>query len=462
MMKKDDIVTLTIEDIGNDGEGIGKAKGMTLFVKDALPGDVVSAKVMKVKKTYGYARLMEILTPSSCRVEPPCPQHKRCGGCQIQAMSYERQLHFKTEKVRNNLKRIGGFADPKVLPALGMKEPFRYRNKAQFPIGYDKEGNLIAGFYASRTHSIIPVEDCLLGHEGNGEILRIVLDTMKEYHVSAYREQEGTGCVRHVLIRRGEKTGEWMVCFILNQKKLPHAEVFVERLTKLPGMTSICVNVNEERTNVILGKTTYTLWGQAYITDYIGDISFRISPQSFYQVNPAQTEALYRKALEYAGLTGTETVWDLYCGIGSISLFLAKAAGRVYGVEVIPQAIEDARDNAERNNIRNAAFLVGKAEEVYPAFCREHGEEARAEVIVVDPPRKGCEESLLTMMCRMAPERIVYVSCDSATLARDLKYLCANGYELVEAQPVDQFGMTVHVESVVLMSRVESKSVKIS
>lgn len=459
MMKKDDIVTLTIEDIGNDGEGIGKAEGMTLFVKDALPGDVVSAKVMKLKKTYGYARLMEILTPSSCRIEAPCPLHKRCGGCQIQAMSYEQQLRFKTEKVRNNLKRIGGFADPKVLPALGMEEPFRYRNKAQFPIGYDKEGNLIAGFYASRTHSIIPVEDCLLGHEGNGEILRIVLDTMKEYQVSAYREQEGTGCVRHVLIRRGERTGEWMVCFILNQRKLPHAEVFTERLAQLPGMTSICVNVNQERTNVILGRETYTLWGQAYITDYIGDISFRISPQSFYQVNPAQTEVLYRKALEYAGLTGTETVWDLYCGIGSISLFLAKAAGRVYGVEIIPQAVEDARDNARRNHIHNADFLVGRAEEVYPAFCQEHGEEARAEVIVVDPPRKGCEESLLAMMCRMAPERIVYVSCDSATLARDLKYLCANGYELVEAQPVDQFGMTVHVETVVMLSHKKPDSV---
>lgn len=453
MMEKNDIVTLTIDDIGKDGEGIGKAEGMTLFVKDALPGDVVSAKVMKLKKTYGYARLMEILTPSFCRVEPPCPLHKRCGGCQIQAMAYEEQLRFKTEKVRNNLMRIGGFAKPPVLPALGMKEPFRYRNKAQFPIGYDKEGNLIAGFYAAHTHSIIPVEDCLLGHAGNRDILRIVLDTMKEYRVSAYREQEGTGCVRHVLIRYGEKTGEWMVCFVIHEKKLPHGEVFAHRLAKLPGMASICVNINEERTNVILGKTTYTLWGQDYITDYIGDISFRISPQSFYQVNPVQTEVLYRTALQYAQLTGTETVWDLYCGIGSISLFLARAAGRVYGVEIIPQAVEDARDNAERNGITNATFLTGRAEEVYPEFCRTHGEEARAEVIVVDPPRKGCQESLLAMMCEMAPRCIVYVSCDSATLARDLKYLCGNGYELVEAQPVDMFGMTGHVETVVLLTR---------
>lgn len=452
-MKKDDIVTLTIDDIGTNGEGIGRTEGITLFIKDALPGDMVRAKIMKMKKTYGYARLMEILKESTMRTTPPCPEHKRCGGCQIQALSYGSQLKFKENKVRNNLKHIGGFENPKVLPTLGMQEPYRYRNKAQFPVGYDKEGNLVAGFFASRTHNIIPVQDCLLGKEGNGRILSLILDTMKAYGVSAYDEKTGKGCVRHILIRYGEKTGEWMVCFVINGKKLPHAESFIEVLKDLPGMTSITVNINESRGNVILGEETYTLYGQGYITDYIGTISFQISPQSFYQVNPAQTEVLYNKALEYANLTGEETVWDLYCGIGTISLFLAQKAKKVYGVEIVPQAIADAKENALRNHISNAEFFVGKAEEVYPAYCADHGEEARAEVIVVDPPRKGCEESLLAMMCEMAPQRIVYVSCDSATLARDLKYLCSHGYDLVEVQPVDQFGHTVHVETVVLLSQ---------
>lgn len=292
-----------------------------------------------------------------------------------------------------------------------------------------------------------------MGKEGNGRILSLILDTMKSYGVSAYDEKTGKGCVRHILIRYGEKTGEWMVCFVINGKKLPHAESFIEVLKDLPGMTSITVNINESRGNVILGEETYTLYGQGYITDYIGTISFQISPQSFYQVNPAQTEVLYNKALEYANLTGEETVWDLYCGIGTISLFLAQKAKRVYGVEIVPQAIADAKENALRNHISNAEFFVGKAEEVYPAYCAAHGEEARAEVIVVDPPRKGCEESLLAMMCEMAPQRIVYVSCDSATLARDLKYLCSHGYDLVEVQPVDQFGHTVHVETVCLLGR---------
>ena len=457
-MKKDDIVTLTIDDIGTNGEGIGRTEGITLFIKDALPGDMVRAKIMKMKKTYGYARLMEILKESTMRTTPPCPEHKRCGGCQIQALSYGSQLKFKENKVRNNLKHIGGFENPKVLPTLGMQEPYRYRNKAQFPVGYDKEGNLVAGFFASRTHNIIPVQDCLLGKEGNGRILSLILDTMKSYGVSAYDEKTGKGCVRHILIRYGEKTGEWMVCFVINGKKLPHAESFIEVLKDLPGMTSITVNINESRGNVILGEETYTLYGKGYITDYIGTISFQISPQSFYQVNPAQTEVLYNKALEYANLTGEETVWDLYCGIGTISLFLAQKAKKVYGVEIVPQAIADAKENALRNHISNAEFFVGKAEEVYPAYCAAHGEEARAEVIVVDPPRKGCEEALLAMMCEMAPQRIVYVSCDSATLARDLKYLCSHGYDLVEVQPVDQFGHTVHVETVVLLSQHRDKS----
>ncbi len=459
-MKKNDRITVAIEDIGIDGEGIGRYEGMTFFIKDALPGDVVYATVMKLKKTYGYARMEQIVTESPFRVSPRCKISRQCGGCQIQALAYSQQLSFKNKKVRDHLVRIGGFAEAEIdacmQPIIGMEEPYRYRNKAQFPIGTDREGNLIAGFYAGRTHSIIPVETCYLGVEVNEKILQTVLDFMRQYQISAYDEKTGTGCVRHVLIRYGFTTKEIMVCVVINARQLPHAQQLVETLTDIEGMKSISVNSNTSQTNVILGDTVKTLWGQDYITDYIGDIRYQISPLSFYQVNPVQTEKLYGTALEYAGLTGNETVWDLYCGIGTISLFLATKAKKVFGVEIVPQAIADAQNNAAINGITNAEFFVGKAEEVYPAYVKEQlaaGQEAYADVIVVDPPRKGCEESLLTAMVEMGPARIVYVSCDSATLARDLKYLCGHGYELKKVQAVDQFCHTVHVESVVLLTR---------
>ena len=451
-MKKDDVIEVKIEDMGVDGEGIGKADGITLFIKDAVIGDVVQAKIMKMKKSYGYARLLEVLTPSPYRVEPKCPVSRPCGGCQLQALSYDKQLEFKENKVRNNLKRIGGFTDIPMEPIAGMKEPYHYRNKAQFPIGRDKDGKLTAGFYAARTHSLIPVDECYLGAKINEPILGKILQIMEQEHIEPYDEKTHTGLVRHILIRFGFTTKEIMVCFILNGKKLPKQEKFIAALTEIPGMTSISVNRNEKDTNVIMGEKTTTIWGSDYITDYIGDIKYQISPQSFYQVNPAQTKVLYEKALEYAGLTGTETVWDLYCGIGTISLFLAQKAKKVFGVEIVPQAIADAKKNAALNDITNVDFFVGKAEEVYPSYVSEHKEEAKAEVIVVDPPRKGCEESLLSTIVSMAPERIVYVSCDSATLARDLKYLCGHGYELKRVQAVDQFCQTGHVETVVLLS----------
>lgn len=450
-MKKDDVIEVKIEDMGVDGEGIGKADGITLFIKDAVIGDVVQAKIMKMKKSYGYARLLEVLTPSPYRVEPKCPVSRPCGGCQLQALSYDKQLEFKENKVRNNLKRIGGFTDIPMEPIAGMKEPYHYRNKAQFPIGRDKDGKLTAGFYAARTHSLIPVDECYLGAKINEPILGKILQIMEQEHIEPYDEKTHTGLVRHILIRFGFTTKEIMVCFILNGKKLPKQEKFIAALTEIPGMTSISVNRNEKDTNVIMGEKTITIWGSDYITDYIGDIKYQISPQSFYQVNPAQTKVLYEKALEYAGLTGTETVWDLYCGIGTISLFLAQKAKKVFGVEIVPQAIADAKKNAALNDITNVDFFVGKAEEVYPSYVSEHKEEARAEVIVVDPPRKGCEESLLSTIVSMAPERIVYVSCDSATLARDLKYLCGHGYELKRVQAVDQFCQTGHVECVIMM-----------
>ncbi|MBQ2800081.1 MAG: 23S rRNA (uracil(1939)-C(5))-methyltransferase RlmD [Lachnospiraceae bacterium] len=449
--KKNDMVTVTIEDMGKDGEGIGKVEGFTLFIKDAVIGDVVEAKLMKVKKNYGYARLMNLVTPSPYRVEPKCPVYRQCGGCQIQALDYQEQLKFKERKVRDNLERIGGFKEIPMEPIMGMEEPYHYRNKAQFPIGTDKNGEIITGFYAGRTHDIIPNTRCYLGVDVNEEILNIVLNFMKTYHISAYDETNGKGLVRHVLIRTGFTSKEIMVCVVMNGKKLPHSEKLVEELVKIEGMTSITLNVNTKKTNVILGDEIILLWGETYIQDNIGDIVYQISPLSFYQVNPVQTKKLYETALEYADLKGEETVWDLYCGIGTISLFLAQKAKQVYGVEIVPQAIEDAKRNAKLNGIENAEFYVGKAEEVLPELYDKEG--VYADVIVVDPPRKGCDEKCLETIVKMAPKRVVYVSCDSATLARDLKYLEERGYEVRRVRACDMFPMTGHVETVCLLSK---------
>lgn len=449
--KKNDLLTVVIEDMGHDGEGIGKAEGYTLFIKDAVIGDTVEAKIMKAKKNYGYARLMRVLNPSPYRVEPKCPCARACGGCQLQFLSYEKQLEFKKNKVKGNLERIGGFGQVEIEKVIGMEKPWRYRNKAQFPVGKNKDGEIITGFYAGRTHSIIPNRNCYLGAEVNEEILNQVIAYMTDNHVEPYEEAGGKGLVRHILIRNGFKTGEIMVCIIANGRTLPKVNNLIERLQTIPGMTSISLNVNTKRNNVILGDEVITLWGQETISDYIGDIKFEISPLSFYQVNPVQTEKLYGTALEYAGLTGKETVWDLYCGIGTISLFLAQKAKQVYGVEIVPPAIEDAKRNARRNGIENAEFYVGKAEEVLPQKYEEEG--IRADVIVVDPPRKGCELEVLDTMLHMKPERIVYVSCDSATLARDLKILCEKEYQIEKVAVCDMFGNSVHVETVCKLVR---------
>jgi len=504
--KKNDVVKVTIEDIGTEGEGIGKVDGFTLFVKDAVVGDEVEAKIVKAKKNYAYARLEKVLKPSPFRVEPKCAYHRQCGGCQIQALSYEKQLEFKQSKVRNNLLRIGGFEqallEEVMEPVVGMDEPYHYRNKAQYPVGTNKDGKLVTGFYAGRTHSIIANTECYLGVPENKEILETILEYMEDCGVTAYEEESGSGQVRHVLIRTGFTGGEIMACLVINgrDKKrckageyLPKQDVLLKRLEQIPGMTSVSVSINTEKTNVIMGKEIHVLWGERTISDVIHvrdmnkegypvtdrSLTFKISPLSFYQVNPVQTEKLYSLALEYAGLTGQETVWDLYCGIGTISLFLAGSAKKVYGVEIVPQAIEDAKENARRNGISNAEFFVGKAEEVLPEFYEKMsgevseveeqgigaevpevlGKESRAtdmlhpDVIVVDPPRKGCDEACLDTMLKMQPERIVYVSCDSATMARDVKILCEGGYELKKVRPVDQFGHTVHVETVCLLSR---------
>ena len=448
--RKNDIVTLEIVDCGTDGEGIGKADGFTVFVKDAVIGDTIVAKIMKAKKNYGYGRLMEILKPSPYRVEPVCLSARQCGGCQLQAVSYEEQKVFKEKKLRGHLERIGGFTEFPMEPLIGMDDPYHYRNKAQFPVGRNKEGRIVTGFYAGRTHAIIENRDCALGIPQNKDVLDRVIAHMEKYNIAPYDEATGKGLVRHIFVRYGFFTGELMVCLIINGQDLPHQRELVEKLCEIPGMTSISLNMNKKRSNVILGDKVKTIWGEDYITDKIGDISYEISPLSFFQVNPKQTWKLYSKALEYADLHGEETVWDLYCGIGTISLFLAQKAKFVRGVEIVPAAIEDAKRNAQINHIENVEFFVGKAEEVLPREYEKNG--VYADVIVVDPPRKGCDEMLLKTILKMQPKRVVYVSCDSATLARDLRFLCDNGYELKKVCGVDQFPQTVHVETVVLLS----------
>ena len=519
--EKNDEFELDITDLGSTGEGIGKIDGYTLFVKDALIGDRVRVKVMKTKKNYGYARMIDLIKPSEYRVEPECPVARQCGGCQLQHCSYEKQLSWKEEKVANCLRRIGGVpvyteeeykrlavkkedgsktvenrpdkkecintlqpeetkevnkynseetennvdntvdntvnGAPVIMePILRMDKPVHYRNKAQFPVGYDKESNLVAGFYAGRTHSIIPQTDCLIQHECNKQIVETVLEFMKKYNITAYDEKKNKGIVRHILTRVGKTTGEVMVCLVINAKKLPHSEEFVEMIRNCGidlEIKSITVNINREKTNVILGEKIETLYGQSYIEDYIGDIKYRISPLSFYQVNPEQTKRLYQTALEFADIKEGEVVWDLYCGIGTISLFMAQTAEKVCGVEIVPQAIEDAKQNAELNHMTNTEFFVGAAEEVVPEQYEKSGGKLRADVVTLDPPRKGCDEKLLETVVKMAPSRIVYVSCDPGTLARDVKVLTEKGYEVKRVRACDMFGGSFHVETVVCLQR---------
>ena len=465
MFSKNQIVPVTIEDISDTGEGIGHVDGFTLFVSRAVPGDTVRARILKAKKTYAIAKAEEILTPAPGRVTPECPVAGSCGGCQLSYLSYKSQLALKQKKVEDCIRRIGGFTDVAVQPIIGMDEPRAYRNKGQFPVGTAqgaktvsadvKKGNASIGFYAGHSHRIVPTASCGMLWPGHEEILSAVREYLTESGAKPYDEETGQGLVRHVLMRKGFATGEIVVCLVVNGTKIPAPETLWERLQKIDGVVGLCLNVNSEKTNVILGDRLIPLFGKASVTDCIGDVKFEISPMSFYQVNPVQTKVLYDTALAYAGLTGNETVWDLYCGIGTISLFLAKAAKKVYGVEIVPEAIENAKENARINGLTNAEFCVGAAEEVFPQLVKENPA-IGADVIVVDPPRKGCDETLLSIMLAMAPSRIVYVSCDPATLARDLKILCAEGYRLERVQPVDQFPGSVHVECVTLLQRMSN------
>ncbi|MFF2019681.1 23S rRNA (uracil(1939)-C(5))-methyltransferase RlmD [Paenibacillus sp. NPDC058177] len=461
-VNKNDEVMLDIIGMTHEGEGVGRVEGFTLFVQGALPGEKIRAKVLKTKKQYGYAKLLKIEQASGDRIAPPCEIYDMCGGCQLQHMDYAAQLAWKRQLVVDNLERIGklqvagGRSEDAqtsgiiVRPTLGMAEPWRYRNKAQVPIG-DAEGGLVGGFYARGSHRIIDMETCLIQHDENDNVVRQVKEIGRRLGITAYDEETGKGLLRHVVVRVAFVTGEMMVVLVTNGDRIPRKDEWIAEIRReLPAVTSICQNVNTRQTNVIFGDVTRTLWGSDVIYDYIGDVKFAISARSFYQVNPAQTEVLYGKTVEYAGLTGNETVIDAYCGIGTISLFLAQHAKQVYGVEIVPEAIEDARANARLNDMNNVVFEVGASEDVIPNW-KEQG--ITPDVIVVDPPRKGCDARLLETILAMKPEKVVYVSCNPSTLARDLRVLEDGGYRTVEVQPVDMFPHTVHVECVVSLIR---------
>ncbi|MGN7297302.1 23S rRNA (uracil(1939)-C(5))-methyltransferase RlmD [Ferdinandcohnia sp. SAFN-114] len=444
-VEKNTYYDVTFEDLTHDGAGVAKIEGFPIFVPNGLPDEKAKIKVTKVNKGYGFGRLIEIYQKSEYRVDAPCPIYKECGGCQLQHLSYEGQLVAKQKQVQEVLTRIGKLQNIKVHSVLGMDNPWRYRNKAQVPVA-DREGGLVAGFYQQRSHEIIDMEACLIQQEKNDLVVQTVKTICEKFGIQAYDEKNNKGTLRHIMARYGLVSGEIMVVLVTRTRELPQKNKIILEITEnLPGVKSIVQNINSKQTNVIFGNETNVLWGEEYIYDNIGDIKFAISARSFYQVNPEQTKVLYDKALEYAGLTGEETVIDAYCGIGTISLFLAQKAKKVYGVEIVPEAIEDAKRNAALNHIDNSEFAVGEAEVVIPAWYKDG---VRADVIVVDPPRKGCDEALLQTILKMKPKKVIYVSCNPATLARDLRILEDGGYKTAEVQPVDMFPHTVHCEAV--------------
>lgn len=447
-VKKNETVTIQFEDLTSEGSGVGKIDGYPLFVPLALPGEKATVRVVKANKNYGFGKLIKVLEASPDRVDPA----HQCGGCQLQHMSYPLQLKMKQDQVKNVMKKIAHLDDVPVHPVLGMEHPWGYRNKVQLPVG-EKDGRLITGFYQPRSHRIMEMDEpCNIQDEMINGIIDTARDTASQLGISAYNEKAHTGVLRHLMVRIGKATHEAMIVFITRSQKLPHHEKLVEAIReKHPEVKSIMHNINSKRTNVIFDDTTKLLWGDEYIHDKIDDLTFAISARSFYQVNPGQTEVLYHKALEYAAITEEDIVIDAFCGIGTISLLLAKKAKKVYGVEIVPEAISDAKKNARLNGITNAEFIVGAAEKVMPWWTAQG---LKPDVIVVDPPRKGCEEVFLKAMIDMQPKRIVYVSCNPSTLARDLRILEDGGYKTKEVQPVDMFGMTPHVECVAVLTRV--------
>ena len=451
-VEKNKEYVVDVHGMGYEGEGVSKIDNFTVFIPGALENEKVKIRIVKINKNFGFGKLMEVLEPSPDRAEPECGIYKRCGGCQLQHLSYGAQLKFKKNRVEDCLKRIGKLEGFILHDTIGMDNPYRYRNKVQIPVG-SKDGKVAIGFYAQRSHDIIDMDSCLIQNETADRVIGIVRRWVDRHNIEAYDEQRSSGTLRNIMVREGFRTGEVMVVMVTRTKQLPHWEELVAALKDgIPGLKSVIQNINPKQTNVILTDECVTLWGSNTISDYIGEFRFNISPLSFFQVNPVQTEVLYSKALEYAGLTGNETVFDAYCGTGTITLFLSKKAKKVYGVEIVPQAIENARINAEQNGVENAEFIVGEAEKVIPDLIKQG---VKADVVVVDPPRKGCGIELLEAIAGIAPKRIVYVSCDPGTLARDLGILKELGYETKEVQPVDMFPMTGHVECVVFMSRLE-------
>lgn len=439
--------------LGSEGEGIVKLDGFTVFVEGLLPKEKAEILITKVKKSFGYGKIINIIEPSLERCAPLCQYFKTCGGCTIQHMSYSAQIKFKQNRVRDCIEHIGGVNNIEVLPPVGMDEPWNYRNKAQYPVGKDKDGNVVIGFYAKRSHRITSIDRCMLQNPAADPVIMVFKSFINEFKITVYDESKQKGLIRHVLTRVGFATGEIMVTVVINGDKLPHATQLIDRLKEIAGIASVILNINKSNTNVILGDKCITLWGKDTIRDRIGNTWFDISALSFYQVNPIQTKKLYKLAVEAAGLTGKETVFDVYCGIGTISLFAADKSKSVYGIEVVERAIEDAKHNAEINGIKNAEFEAGKAEDILP---RMYSEGKRADVIFLDPPRKGCEKSVIDAVCGMEPAKVVYVSCDPATLARDMKIFAEKGYKTNKIQPVDQFCQTCHVETCVLLSHKNS------
>ncbi|WP_422446963.1 23S rRNA (uracil(1939)-C(5))-methyltransferase RlmD [Thermoanaerobacterium sp. DL9XJH110] len=449
LLKAGQKIQISIESMAHEGQGVGRIDGLAVFVEGALKGEKVLARIDKVAKSYAIAHVEEILEPSPRRINPECPAAFRCGGCMLQHLSYEGQLEFKKEKVKDSLQRIGRISAD-VFDTIGVKNPTGYRNKAQYPVG-KVSGQAVLGFYERRTHNIVPSENCMIQHPASNRIARIVKEWIERYNVPVYNEITHRGLVRHVVTRVGCRTGEIMVILVINGDKIPRQQELADLLKEgVPGFKSLVLNINKKKTNVIMGEENITLFGPPYIHDCIGNIKFRLSPISFFQVNSLQVEVLYNKALEYAELTGKETVIDTYCGTGTITLFLAQKAKKVYGIEVVPQAVEDARHNAKINGIKNVEFLEGAAEEVLPELAKKG---IMADVVVMDPPRRGCDEKLLEAAVKMSPGRMVYVSCNPATLARDLRFLEDRGYKTEKVQPVDMFPYTYHVECVVSIKR---------
>lgn len=451
MLSKNKEYIVDIVDIGQGGVGIGKYEGFTVFVDGGLVQDKIKVKITKSKKNYAVGDIVEIIEKSPFRVERKCSESLRqCGGCQIQELDYQKQLDVKTNEVKQVISRIGKLDDVVIHDTLGMEHPFRYRNKAQFPI--QKKDNMpVIGFYKKKSHDLISTDECIIQHEVNDKIIKIIKTYIRAYNVSIYDEKTHKGLLRHLVTKVGFTTGEVMIVLVANGKKLPYLKELASVLKEnIPGFKTLVVNVNTQKTNVILGKENIVAYGDGMIRDYIGELVFEISPLSFFQVNPLQTEVLYNKALEYANLGENDTVFDIYCGIGTISLFLAQKAKKVYGIEIVEDAIKDAKINAKINNMDNVEFYVGKAEEVVPKMYKEG---KRANVVVVDPPRKGCDEKVLDTIVSMEPDRVVYVSCNPSTLARDLAYLNERGYKCHEIQPVDMFPHSVHVENVAWLSK---------